>query len=431
MFSSLPEPFRPDEPVVSISALNRLARECLEQRFPLMWVSGEISNLTRAASGHVYFSLKDEAAQVRCVMFRHRAQRLPFQIQNGLQIEARVLVSLFEAFIRLRDALAREGLFDAARKRALPRFPQRIGVVTSLAAAALRDVLVTLGQRARQVPVIIYPVPVQGEGAGEKIAQQILTAGQRGECDVLIVARGGGSLEDLWAFNHEAVARAIAGCPVPVACGVGHETDVTLADHAADLRAATPTAAAEAVSAGYVASQRVVSHAQAALSQAMRHRLERAMQTLDTLSAKLHHPKNRIEMCRMRLSALADRLARSRADELARRRREVGVLAARLPRARPDLARQQARLTTLHHTLHEALLRGLSLHRARVAMLGTHLAHLDPAAVLRRGYSIARTARGEIVDDAAMLSCGEPLTLQFGQGSARVTVAQVASDGSQ
>ena len=234
---------------------------------PLTWVSGEISNFTRASSGHWYFTLKDNAAQVRAVMFRGRAQYADFQPREGDKVEVRALVTLYaprgdyqlsveairragvgnlyEAFLRLKAQLTQEGLFDPERKRALPVFPKTVGIVTSPQAAALRDILTALRRRAPHVNVILYPTPVQGDGAGNKIAQAIATAADRAECDVLLVCRGGGSIEDLWAFNEEIVARTIAHSPIPVIAGIGHETDFTIADFAADLRAATPTAAAE------------------------------------------------------------------------------------------------------------------------------------------------------------------------------------------
>ncbi|MDO8311439.1 MAG: exodeoxyribonuclease VII large subunit, partial [Sideroxyarcus sp.] len=255
--------------VLSVRELNLAAKQLIEGGLPLLWVRGEISNFVNAASGHWYFSLKDEAAQVRCVMFRHKSQYLDFKPANGMQVEVLALASLYEArgdfqltldkmrpaglgalyeaFERLKSKLEGEGLFEAWRKRDLPLLPRQIGIVTSLQAAALRDVLRTLANRMPNVPVLLYPAPVQGEGAAQKIAQAIRTASQRAECDVLIVCRGGGSIEDLWAFNEEAVARAIAASHIPVVSGVGHETDFTIADFVADMRAATPTAAAQAV----------------------------------------------------------------------------------------------------------------------------------------------------------------------------------------
>lgn len=254
--------------VIPVSALNRAIGSMLERAFPLCWVSGEVSNFTRAASGHWYFSIKDKDAQMRCVMFRGRAQHAPFTPREGDRIEVRALVTmyeprgevqlsveavrrtgqgkLFEAFLRLKAELEAEGLFAAERKRALPAFPRAIGIVTSLQAAALRDVLSTLARRAPHLPVIVYPAPVQGAGAAEKLTAMVQTANARREVDVLIVCRGGGSIEDLWSFNDEALARAIAASELPVVSGVGHETDFTIADFAADLRAPTPTGAADA-----------------------------------------------------------------------------------------------------------------------------------------------------------------------------------------
>src|SRR5688572_17380583 len=256
--------------ILSVADLNRLAREIVERHLPLSWVAGEISNFKRYDSGHCYFTLKDETAQVDCVMFRTKAMLLPWKPENGMQVEVRAyatlyeargrfqltvevmrrsgLGALYEAFERLKAKLEREGLFDPARKRVLPRFPRMIGVVTSPQAAALRDVLTTLERRSPGVPVIVYPTPVQGEGAGSRIADAVTKAANRAECDVLIVCRGGGSIEDLWAYNDEALARAIAASAIPVVSGVGHETDFTIADFVADVRAPTPTAAAQLVS---------------------------------------------------------------------------------------------------------------------------------------------------------------------------------------
>ncbi|HVQ60776.1 MAG TPA: exodeoxyribonuclease VII large subunit, partial [Burkholderiales bacterium] len=256
--------------ILTVSALIRSVRDLLERRYPLLWVVGEISNLAVAKSGHAYFVLKDDQAQARCVMFRSRHQQLDWEPRDGVQVEAQVLVSLyeargefqltvesmrraglgarFEAFVRLRDRLEKEGLFDPAAKRPLPAFPRAVGVVTSRDAAALRDVLTTLGRRNPSITVVLYLVSVQGNRAAEEIAAALGQAGRRGDCEVLLLVRGGGSIEDLWPFNEEIVARAVRACPLPVVTGIGHETDFTIADFAADRRAPTPTAAAELVS---------------------------------------------------------------------------------------------------------------------------------------------------------------------------------------
>ena len=257
----------PAPPVLTVTALNAQVARLLERSFPLTWIGGEISNFTRASSGHWYFTLKDDAAQVRAVMFRGKAQYAGFIPREGDKVEVRALVTLygargdyqinveairragvgalFDAFLRLKDKLGAQGWFDQDRKRPLPLFARSIGIVTSPQAAALRDILTALKRRAPHVRVVLYPAPVQGQGAAERIANAIATASHRAEVDVLLVCRGGGSIEDLWSFNEEIVAHAIGNCSMPVIAGIGHETDFTIADFTADLRAATPTAAAE------------------------------------------------------------------------------------------------------------------------------------------------------------------------------------------
>ncbi|HAN54975.1 MAG TPA: exodeoxyribonuclease VII large subunit, partial [Betaproteobacteria bacterium] len=269
MFTFPDTPPSQTTPILSVAALNRLVRQTLEQRLPLTWVAGEISNLTRASSGHWYFSLKDADAQVRCVMFRNRNQFIDWQPDNGMQVEVRAtptlyeprgefqlqvdtlrragLGALFEAFEALKLKLGSEGLFNADKKRGLPVFPRCVGIITSPQAAALHDVLTTLQRRMPSLPVVLYPTQVQGRDAAAQIVAALHAAYQRAECDVLIVCRGGGSIEDLWSFNDENVARAIAASPIPVVSAIGHETDFTIADFVADLRAPTPTAAAELV----------------------------------------------------------------------------------------------------------------------------------------------------------------------------------------
>jgi exodeoxyribonuclease VII large subunit len=313
--------------ILTVTALNQAVARLLERSFPLSWIAGEISNFTRASSGHWYFTLKDDAAQVRAVMFRGRAQYADFQPREGDKVEVRALVtlygargdyqinveairragvgSLYEAFLRLKQKLEAQGLFDPGRKRAIPMFARTVGIVTSVQAAALRDILIALGRRAPHVHIIVYPTPVQGQLAPEKIAAAINTASRRAECDVLLVCRGGGSIEDLCSFNDEAVAHAIAACSMPVISGVGHETDFTIADFSADLRAATPTAAAEmAVTprADWLASLRADAMD---LRRAMRRTLTDAMQALDQQSHRLQSPLQRIGHQRLKLLALS------------------------------------------------------------------------------------------------------------------------------
>jgi exodeoxyribonuclease VII large subunit len=316
--------------IISVAELNRRAREFIEAGFPLLWVAGEISNFTRAASGHCYFSMKDATAQVRCVLFRHKAALIDWKLENGMQVEVRAaptlyeargdfqltvegmrrsgLGALFEAFERLKRRLEREGLFEPARRRPIPEFPRSVGVVTSPKAAALRDVLTTLARRMPGIRVVLYSTPVQGEGAGEKIAQAIRAASARKEVDVLIVCRGGGSMEDLWAFNEEIVARAIVDCAMPVVSGVGHETDFTIADSVADARAPTPTAAAELVSPNRAELLARLGVLAARLSRDIDRELNTRMQHLDYLGKRLVHPGERIDVELRQLSQLAIRL---------------------------------------------------------------------------------------------------------------------------
>jgi exodeoxyribonuclease VII large subunit len=307
----------PLQKILTVSELNRLAREVLEMSFPLFWVSGEVSNFTRAASGHWYFSLKDSGAQVRCVMFKGRNSYVDFMPREGDKIEARCTVTLyeargdfqltvefvqkaglgalFEAYEKLKLKLQTEGLFDAAAKQAIPKYPNTVGIVTSPDAAALRDVLTTLKRRNSNIGVIIYPTPVQGKGAAETIAKAINTANSRNEVDTLIICRGGGSLEDLWQFNEEVVARAIFNCAIPTISGVGHETDFTICDFVADVRAATPTAAAELACIDKAHLQEQIKQIKSRLERRMDACLQAYAQKLDFLARRLISPLQQLE----------------------------------------------------------------------------------------------------------------------------------------
>ncbi|GAB1393712.1 exodeoxyribonuclease VII large subunit [Rhodocyclaceae bacterium] len=410
---------------LSVSELNRQARQWLERQFPLCWVSGEISNLVRAASGHVYFSLKDSQAQVRCAIFRSRAQLVPWKLENGQQIEVQALVTLYEArgefqlnveamrragigalyeqFVRLREKLAAEGLFAAEQKRALPRYPRRVGIVTSPQAAALRDVIAAFARRAPHVELIIYPTLVQGAEAPAAIVAALETAYTRQECDLLLVVRGGGSLEDLWAFNDEAVARTLAVSPAPTISGVGHETDTTIVDYVADLRAPTPTAAAELASAGWFAAAGELGELEDALLRAIERQLAQRMQAVDRLALRLIHPAQRIAATRQRLELLSRRLGTA--------------LQSRL--------RLQPRLDQLRYRLTQSMTARLARQRDRLARHAGALAALSPHATLERGYSIARSADGRIIHSAGQLAPGDNLQLQFAHGRAHATVDKV------
>jgi len=435
---------QPVLPVLTVSELNRMARRALESALPLLWVEGEVSNFTRAASGHWYFSLKDANAQVRCVMFRGRNQFADFTPANGDHVEVRALPSLYEArgefqlgaeairragagrlyeaFLKLKAKLEAEGLFDPANKRALPRFPRRIGIVTSPQAAALHDVLTALARRMPGLPVILYPTPVQGSGAAAQIAAAIRLAGGRAECDVLLVCRGGGSLEDLWAFNDEAVARAIAASPMPVVSGVGHETDFTLADFAADLRAPTPTAAAELASP--VRQELLLQLGQ--LARQLQHQLARKqhgeMQRLDYLARRLVHPAEQLRRRQNDLRQLAQRLHAATRGRLTREQLRIVQLQQRLVTPRHLIQREQNRLEALAARTRRAVQNGFGQRQLNLARLASSLDHLNPEGVLARGYSIVQRGNGAVVHDAASLSAGDRIGIRFhrGQASARV-----------
>jgi exodeoxyribonuclease VII large subunit len=381
--------------VVTVSQLLRNVRDTLERRFPLMWVRGELSNLSRAPSGHCYFTLKDDGAQVDCVMFRSRLAAIDWELRNGAQVEVRALVSLYEPrgrfqltveamrqaglgplyerFLRLKKKLGDEGLFEPAAKRAVPQHPQAIGVLTSLAAAALRDVLTTIARRNPAIPVIVYPVPVQGEGAAARIAAMLRRANARGECDVLLLVRGGGSLEDLWQFNEEALARAIRASAIPVVVGVGHETDFTIADFAADQRAPTPTAAAELVSPSRLQLAALMVECARRLGREMRRRLDYAAQGLDACARRLVHPAQRLRAHRELVTQLSARLG-------------------------------------------FAYLHSLRSCEAKLARLQAGLVGLDPTAVLGRGYSITYNAAGAVLRDAREVKPGERLRTRLANG---------------
>ncbi|MCU0805192.1 MAG: exodeoxyribonuclease VII large subunit [Burkholderiales bacterium] len=449
----MPEPsdfmrFREDSaaPLLSVSALARSVRDLLEHGFPLLWVAGEISNFTLARSGHLYFSLKDDAAQIRCVMFRHRAQYLDFAPREGLQVEARATVTLYEprgdfqlnvdfmrpgglgalyeAFLKLKTRLGREGLFDDAAKRPLPAYPRAIGVVTSPQAAALRDVLTTLARRNPSIPVVVYPAAVQGADAAAELVGALQAAGRRREVDVVLLVRGGGSIEDLWSFNDEALARAIRASPIPVVCGVGHETDFTIADFAADRRAPTPTAAAELASPSRDALVARVGGLAERLARRTQRDLETRMQLLDHLSRRLLHPGRRLDSQRRILEQLERRLAHSAGGLVDRYRWRIARLVERSRGRLPHVDALRARAADLATRDVRAMDAMLALRARNLESLTRALEHLGPQSVLERGYAIVRDASGTIVRDADPLAPGDPLEITFARGVANANVAR-------
>lgn len=430
--------------MLSVSALARSVRDLLEHRYPLTWVRGEISNLVRAKSGHIYFSLKDDFAQLRCVMFRNRRQHLDWEPVDGMQVEVNVLVTLyeprgdlqlnvetmrragmgalFETFVALRDRLDKEGLFDASIKRPLPAFPRSVGVVTSLQAAALRDVLTTLCRRNHAIAVVIYPVPVQGAGAADRIASMLDRAGQRDECDIVILCRGGGSIEDLWAFNDEALARAIRNCPIPVVTGIGHETDFTIADFVADQRAPTPTGAAELAS----PPRDVLLSRVASLATRLRQRtgrdIEDRMEMLDLVARRLVHPGRQIEARAATVFQLAARMTQAGIRAVALHCVRLESVITRRAQQLPRTGLLTTSVTTATARLGRAHLTGLDTAKSRLESLMQNLTHLDPDRVLARGYSVVRDAHGFIVTRGRDIAAGDTIEITFAHGGATARV---------
>ncbi len=436
----------PSSPVVSVGDLVRRARELLEHNLPLLWVSGEISNFTRATSGHWYFSLKDNSAQVRCVLFRNKSQYLDWVPENGMQVEVRALATLYEArgefqlnietmrraglgalyaaFEKLKIKLGQEGLFDSKRKRPLPAYSRQIGIITSPAAAALKDVLNTLNRRMPAIPVVLYPAPVQGEGAAEKIATAIQIAGNRAECDVLILCRGGGSIEDLWPFNEEVVARAIHASPIPVISGIGHETDFTIADFVSDQRAPTPTAAAELIT----PDRENLLHQLAVLAKRLhgntQRRLEDRVQHVDYLSRRLIHPGEKLLQQWRQLSHLRGRLQQTCNRALDDRNWQVQFLVRQLTGSRPDFARREEKLLELARRMQLASDHRLAKHATQLENLALNLEHLNPLTILARGFSIVENESGELLRDSAQATPGTGLKITLARGWLKAEVTK-------
>ncbi|GAB4513800.1 MAG: exodeoxyribonuclease VII large subunit [Sulfuricaulis sp.] len=430
-------PFRD---VYTVSRLNREAKATLEGGFPPIWIEGEISNLSRPASGHVYFSLKDAQAQVRCAFFRQHQRLLGITLKDGLHVLARARVTLYEgrgdyqiiiehleeagegalrrAFDALKQRLSQEGLFDVAHKKPLPRLPHRLGIITSPSGAVLHDILTTLRRRFPGIAVLVFPVPVQGEGAAEKIAKAIRLAGERRDCDALILARGGGSLEDLWAFNEEIVARAIYACPIPIVSGVGHETDFTIADMTADARAPTPTAAAEMLSPDQQEWLTQFARLEARLITGMQGQLRNRQQHLDWLGARLVHPRNRIALLQQSLKALAQRLYLAQVTSLRQSRSELQAMIAQLHRHSPQPRLQALMLgnSHLYSRLVIGMKRRLELADSRLQQLMQSLHTLSPLATLQRGYAIVQRLDGAVVTDAGRIRPGERVKARLARG---------------
>lgn len=438
--------------IYSVSRLNEAARATLESGLGRQWVEGEISNLVRPASGHLYFTLKDSAAQIRCAMFRNRANGLRCRPENGLGVLVYGLVSVYAArgdfqlivdalevagdgvlalrFEQLKHKLHAEGLFDAELKRPLPDWPRAIGVVTSPSGAAVRDIINVLRRRCPTIPVILYPTAVQGEGAAAAIAQALARANARAECDVLIVGRGGGSLEDLWAFNEEIVARAIHASTIPVVSAVGHEIDFTIADLVADVRAPTPSAAAELVSPDVALTRTRLTELQRRLMTDIGYVLAARRKELRQLSQRLISPQRRLEMSYQRTDELAQRLQQGMSVALRLRQGRLDTLCSRVnavsPRSRLQLATSE--LVRLRERLDGAMRGQLQRRTQRLEHHHGVLRALGPLATLERGYAIVTDSTGAIVRNSAALSPGQTLETRLARGHFTSTVVSHAAE---
>jgi len=452
----LSNPFDNDNPpqTLSVSQLNRQARTLLESHFDFVWVEGEISNFVAPGSGHWYFSLKDDDAQVRCAMFRNRNQRVKFKPKNGDAIRLRCRVSLYEgrgefqlivehmehagagalqaAFEKLKAKLLAEGLFNPENKKPLPQSVSHLGVITSPTGAAIHDILTVLRRRCPAIAVSIMPVAVQGDGAAREIAAAISNANRwqsegKVQLDALIVGRGGGSLEDLWAFNEEIVARAIAASELPIVSAVGHEIDFSIADMVADHRAATPSAAAELLSPDQLEWQQRLTQIEANLVRLIKRKLADAASELEHLRKRLKHPGAQLREQAQRLDDLEQRLILAQTNLLRRRRAELALLESRLHAHSPlprlqqlqrDTAQLQQRLeAAMHHKLQQA--------GARLAHLAQLLDSLSPLGTLQRGYAIVTDGKGKVLTDAATVSVGEQVEARLAKGKLALTVTGV------
>ena len=447
---SLQLPFE-ERRVLSVSGLNREARRIVETGLGTVWVEGEISNLSRPSSGHLYWSLKDAEAQVRCAMFRLATRALSFELANGQQVLVRARASLYEArgeyqlivdyaeeagegvlrrkFEELKRRLAAEGLFEAARKRAIPKLPRRIGVITSPSGAALRDVLIALRRRFPATSVLIYPTSVQGPGSAEEIARTLALADRRAECDVLILTRGGGSLEDLWSFNEEIVARAVAAVELPIIVGVGHEIDFTIADFVADLRAPTPSQAAELA----VPDQQEWLKRFARIGQQIAHCTRQHIAKDGRRFAMLAHrlqrcnPSVQLRERAQRLDELEARLKHSVERRIGVRKLRLARLATAVAHASPAPRRTRARerWRTAQGDLRRALLRQVERTQQRLKLASRALQSLSPLATLERGYAIVTDAGGKVLTDSSVVARGVAIDVRLARGGFAATVDAV------
>ncbi|UVO07261.1 exodeoxyribonuclease VII large subunit [Pectobacterium polonicum] len=432
----------PSSAIFTVSRLNQTVRQLLEMEMGQIWLSGEISNLSQPSSGHWYFTLKDERAQVRCAMFRTSNRKVTFRPQNGQQVLIRASITLYEPrgdyqllaesmqpagdgllqqqFEQLKQRLAAEGLFDQQFKQVLPSPAKRVGVITSTSGAALHDILQVLQRRDPSLPVIVYPTSVQGAEAPLQIVRAIELANQRDECDVLIVGRGGGSLEDLWSFNDERVARAIFASRIPIVSAVGHETDVTIADFVGDLRAPTPSAAAELVSRNQLELLRQIQSQRQRLEMAMDYYLAQRNREFTRLHHRLQqqHPQLRLARQQTQLVKLRQRLDDAIQQQLRQTSRRSERLQQRLMQQQPQtrIHRAQQRLQQLSYQMQSAVERQLNQNKQKLGIACSRLEGVSPLATLARGYNVTTAPDGKVLKNVAQIAPGETLKTRLQDG---------------
>ena len=438
--------------IYTVSRLNREVRTILETAFPLLWIEAELSNFARPASGHWYFSLKDEAAQVKCAMFKNRNQLVKVLPANGKQVLVRARIGLYEPrgdyqliiehmeeagdgalrkqFDFLKNKLGEEGLFDSVNKQQIPENVTKVGIITSPTGAVVHDILTTLQRRYPMQSTIIYPTPVQGKGACNKIAAAINKANARKEVDVLLVARGGGALEDLWEFNEEIVARAIYESKIPVVTGVGHEVDFTIADFVADQRAATPTAAAELISPDRYQQLEKLTSYKSRLVGLIEKNLQQKQQQVDWLSKRIRHPKERLQILKQKIEQLNQRNIRSLESIFSDTRYKLELLSARVMQHEPSQRIQQLilRYKNINQRFQRASKQAITNKRQKLSHLIHTLDALSPLHTLKRGYAIVKDENNNIISQSKKVKVGHKVKTELNQGSFISTITDINND---
>ncbi len=436
--------------ILSVSELNREAKYLLETSFPLIWVEGEISNLAQPGSGHMYFSLKDERAQVRCAMFKNRNIRIRFHPQNGQKVMIQARVSLFEGrgefqliveqmqeygigdlhkkFERLKQKLDQEGLFAAENKKDIPLFPKTIGVITSPTGAAIRDIISVLKRRYPLADVLIYPSLVQGETAATDICKAISKAESDQRCDLLIVARGGGSIEDLWPFNEEIVSRKIHHCDIPVVSGVGHETDFTICDFVADLRAPTPSAAAELVTPDISEIAYRIDRLEIKARQLIEGKIYLLQNSLDLAAQKLQQqkPSNKITHDKQVLEHLKHKLNSLIASKISHAKQSIAISKEKLKNNSPSIKVEnyKNRVSSINSKLQVLMNNNIKLHQQKIEALARNLNAVSPLQTIARGYSVLETQDKQVISSIEQISSGDTITARISNGSLKCRVTE-------